>query len=1332
MPFDTEGLTLVEEPPKEEFVPVEAVDDSRTKKRAALVAEQAKLNSQPFGVPMAEMQDAIASGLIEGATEPFKKLPRPPISLEETGILPKKLAQGLGAAEEKVIGAVESLETPLGVGMMASGAVVPRVVAGVASLMGAGQAVQGAKEFSEGVKTGDAAKIGGGIADVALGGTFAGLTGHAALKEAVPVDVERVQPLAAETFKRVVEEPVRAEIPKEEEFKPVEQVEPPPASSTAPTLESEVKPSSGTGEVETTKGEPNAEQIESATTLGRSLLRNDEGRQASEGVPVAESSQGVRGNENQGPPAASEQTPQEVKTPAAPEPPPPDIPIEVAPKDLVPQLIGIKDAAVDAQRAERGLPPIMSAARKSDPVLWQQAMDAVAKESDMAQRLTRELLEKPRPLTDIETVVMERRLAELTNDLDQARYEGVKAADDELAARDLAREATDALGKQEASRLLDQAEAAKAQARTREAMHSAALTEVERAVGRGGAGTEQGRAFRARQLLMREDYSYAGIERRLRAAKDFEPLTAEESKFAKAKMEEMRAANEEMARKLKETEALRAGEEEARKLAELERDAAKAKAKVTGRVGAIVRKVGKTIEERANASREALRGKLLSLSPEDLVHIVNIAADNLFKLGENVAKWTARMVEEFGENIKPHLDEILKAAREELDVRAEDAQKTEEAKKAEAELKAQADKAESAARAARTAEEKAKRAAERVRASEEAKANRLVKERNREETAAEKLDAEDAKKANREAEKEQEAARAEEKRAKEKANQAANRVVRERNRAEKAGEVEEARLARQAMARSEEGRLDAYKRTLGKRLEQVEKQRDELIRTGRIERKTRTPPPIDRKVIELQASIEKVKSDIKAEEARLLARKLPTWAKVVNALANWKRGLVLTSLNIFEKLTAAGLYRQLKMPIEDLMGAALSKLPGIRQLSERAKIEGGTLGSIQQEAKTFVEGWTTGLKDAKERLLHGEATLDIAHGHRRPNLESESAFEPRFLQYAGWIHFALKSPTFRNAYERALYKIRVWESSRGIDGSNEITKLRQSNEAYEWAKRQVSMQDNFFVDRYNRALRSLSEVDKSTGKPKSAVGTVLAAAAREEMPIVKVPSNLAGETIDYLFGAVTGSVKLGKALRAGIEKLPTDQADAILRSLKKGSLGLPAAVLIGYFLRDSIGGFFLPGESRKQREVHAKAGTVRIGDYEVSETDLHDPLIGAIMFGATVGRAADAKIRKTDADPQGLWNGLASAALGLSETTSWGRELVDLSKLREPAEREKILGQRVASAVVPGALGSIARGMDKEGGVPVRRNPRNVVERVEMNIPGLRGNVPVAHAGRRR
>lgn len=448
----------------------------------------------------------------------------------------------------------------------------------------------------------------------------------------VPVQHETVLPGASETFKEVVGEPTK---PKE----------------------------------------PNASSQQEAAALHGDVLRGSEGRTPNEELPVNEGSEGVRVNENQGttrtetaqvkPEIPAEETPHVIG---------PDESLTPTPDaEPVPQLISIKNARVDEQRAQRGEEPLMAPARKSNEVLWDAAMKRIEADPGLPDRLVRELTERPRAITDEEVVILEHRLMELTNELDTARWEGAKAGDAAEAAAERRRAATTPEERAAAAADVAKAEADAAHYQSEGGRISDALTAVEQAGGRQsvegspGAGTITARGLAARRMMIRQDYSYGGIERQMREARGFKPLNAQELVEARRISDELKTKNAELQKRLNEQVEVAAKAQAARELAELKAKEASAQAKVTGRVKAIVLKVGEKLDARADIARARLRGKVLSLSPADLKDIADIAASNLYHIGEDIGKWTAKMIEDVGEKVKPHLDDLWKQARAMVD-----------------------------------------------------------------------------------------------------------------------------------------------------------------------------------------------------------------------------------------------------------------------------------------------------------------------------------------------------------------------------------------------------------------------------------------------------------------------------------------------------------------------------------------------------------------------------------------------------------------------------------------------------------------------------------------
>ncbi len=364
------------------------------------------------------------------------------------------------------------------------------------------------------------------------------------------------------------------------------------------------------------------------------------------------------------------EAPPVVEPVAPPEPPPvePRGPSEARPTEPVPQLVGISNARVDAQRADRGLEPFMAAERKSDPALWDEAMAAIEKEPGMADRVTRELLEAPRPISDVESVVLTRRLVELTNARDVAELRGIEARDLEQALEERLRTARLTPEEQQNVRVqLGEARAKIADAEAQAVGWSDALSAVEQASGRDYGGTATGRALRARQLLLREDFSLVGLERKKRAAKGFERLTTDEVAELRETARVFKETNAALEKRVATLTEETARADAARALAQLKAQETKAQAAMGSRVKAIVSKVGATLDRRADAARERMRGKLFTLSPEVLADLAEIGASNLYHIGVDLARWSAKMVEELGERVKPHLETLWEESQKRLE-----------------------------------------------------------------------------------------------------------------------------------------------------------------------------------------------------------------------------------------------------------------------------------------------------------------------------------------------------------------------------------------------------------------------------------------------------------------------------------------------------------------------------------------------------------------------------------------------------------------------------------------------------------------------------------------
>ena len=105
------------------------------------------------------------------------------------------------------------------------------------------------------------------------------------------------------------------------------------------------------------------------------------------------------------------------------------------------------------------------------------------------------------------------------------------------------------------------------------------------------------------------------------------------------------------------------------------------------------------------------------------------------------------------------------------------------------------------------------------------------------------------------------------------------------------------------------------------------------------------------------------------------------------------------------------------------------------------------------------------------------------------------------------------------------------------------------------------MQDNAVTDLYKTAVRKLESL--------GGIGKGGAEVMKFILPIIKVPTNYVAEESSYILGGF----KALFALRKGISKLSPEEADYVMRALKKQTAGV-GFLMLGYARPDIVGGYY--------------------------------------------------------------------------------------------------------------------------------------------------------------
>lgn len=305
---------------------------------------------------------------------------------------------------------------------------------------------------------------------------------------------------------------------------------------------------------------------------------------------------------------------------------PPAPPVELA-KDVTPPpdgATGIKNAIVDQERESRGLPPAMEAAKHSFGEAWDEASAKLNRNPNAGFELVKDLNDHPRAIGDADDALLLRHQIDLQNQFDKLAEritEGSEGGTPETLAED----------------------------KVQLALLSDHLLEAYDANRK--AGTETGRGLNARKMLANEDFSLAKMVTRKRAVNGGKELTPED-------LAEVQALHEKIAQTQK----------------AFDDYVAQQRPRAARRVVVRDNPISRLMTDRANEARARIAARLEKaftaqavegeqngglLSKENLQDFATVAADYLAK-GVDAG---AELVKEFGERIKPHVEEILAKAR---------------------------------------------------------------------------------------------------------------------------------------------------------------------------------------------------------------------------------------------------------------------------------------------------------------------------------------------------------------------------------------------------------------------------------------------------------------------------------------------------------------------------------------------------------------------------------------------------------------------------------------------------------------------------------------------
>lgn len=812
---------------------------------------------------------------------------------------------------------------------------------------------------------------------------------------------------------------------------------------------------------------------------------------------------------------------------------------------------GIRNAIVDRQRVDRGLPERMEPLRKTNPEAWDAAMAKVDENPNAGRELVADIQADPRALEPEQSALLAHEQVTRENTFDSAvdDVNNAKTDDERLAAQqrlDIAR------------------------------------NDVQEVYDAGQrVGTKSGQSLQARKLLINQDYTLARMEATTRAISNAgRPLS-------EAQLTEVKSLHDQLAElrsKLDEAENAQSQEKQFamyRQLVKESLTSTKETVKRGGSLQSALDQAAAKARERIIARRGMLQVTVDPLNVGGLVDEAIIGASHIARGLTKGVDWSAAMIKDFGERIRPYLDELW----------------------------------------------------------------------------------------------------------------------------DKAKAFHDAHAAQFEKRSPQDIALSRYKTTLANKTDQL----TEKVASGDFTKPVRNKTQLDNAAMKAKADYERVRQRFETglEKGRLAKR--PVWQKALEQVAGTARASALSGYHTLLKLATYDLAKFVETPVTEVVGGAISKIPGVRGIAAKANLEAGS--TIRPIVDFYVKAATTGMNEAWRVLRTGKTEAKTLYG--KPDYAP-----PKWYDFFGNVHMAEKAPLVTGTH--AMYLRRATENAikAGLDPSNEFTKAAINKAVYDHSQKAILQENNLVASAVNGLHARMEAVNPKTGQADIAKAT-LSTLAKTFLTkgIVRTPANYISQTIARTpIGLVAGVGKTAMAHVRGIENLHPIEANAIHALLKTGAVG--SAMFIWGAIdatkdeKDRIfGGYYAPG--RKKGGDDVDWGRIRVGEKQLPHLVTHNPLTESAQMGSTMMRVATSRFRKRDEDTQGVMKGAVTAIVGLA-----GKAPI-ASPLMRAGEGRTDTGADLLSGLVPQLLQNIAEDTDPEE----RRVPHGIVEKVKTAIPILREQV---------
>ena len=466
--------------------------------------------------------------------------------------------------------------------------------------------------------------------------------------------------------------------------------------------------------------------------------------------------------------------------------------------------------------------------------------------------------------------------------------------------------------------------------------------------------------------------------------------------------------------------------------------------------------------------------------------------------------------------------------------------------------------------------------------------------------------------------------------------------------------------------------------------------------------KKKEAPPIDKEKMKLQSNVNRIKNQIELDKQEILRDKRSTLRKGLDYFQGWRRFGLLSGVPVIGKIGLGGAIRSgITTPGEALIGKGLSMIPGISKISTLSPREGTF--NRNAEAKAFAQYVDkASYEDVRQVFKTGRGELE--------NLHDKKLYPSNgWLDFFGNLHAAIKVLPKRAEYFRALEYRTEHALKNGADITDPIVQQELSAKAYADALRAIYMQDNAVTDLYKTAVRKLESL--------GGIGKGGAEVMKFILPIIKVPTNYVAEESSYILGGF----KALFALRKGISKLSPEEADYVMRALKKQTAGV-GFLMLGYARPDIVGGYYTG--PRKKGDL--QAGDLVVAGVHMPHWAMHTPMLEALQFGASIRRAREAAGKSYKQKDLNMFTGIVPSLGAIAKQIPFAEQAEQVTKgLKSTDAFLRYAGGQAQSVLDPQLVKNIAEFTDYSNGQWNKREAKTFMEKLQSGFPGTREQLKI-------